>query len=92
MLQTKPPENLHRTTVGLPRRDTMDPQDKGDVLEYGLAPQKLEVLKDDTDLATQLWQPRPYHFVDPPACDPDFALGRAFGGVEHAEKSCFPGS
>ena len=53
VLETEPVENLDRATLGLARRNPMNTQDKGDVLEDVLSSQKLEILKDHTDLPPQ---------------------------------------
>jgi len=86
MLQTEAPEHFHSPAMGFARRDTMDAQDEGDVLEHGLAPQKLEILKDHADLAAQQRQPGSRHLVDPSTRNPHLALGRVFGGVEQAQQ------
>jgi len=64
----------------------MDAQDEGNVLEYGLAAQKLEILEDDADFTAQQRQLSSHHFVDPSTCNPYLAFGRVFGGVEHAQQ------
>ena len=86
MLQTEAPEHFHGPAMGFARRDTMDAQDEGNVLDHGLAAQKLEILKDDTDLAAQQRQLSSHHFVDSSTRNPHLAFGRVFGGIEHAQQ------
>jgi len=88
MLQAEAPEHLHGPAMGFARRNTMDAQDEGDVLEHSLAAQKLEILKDDAYFAAQQRQLSSHHFVDSSTCNPHLALGRVFGGVEHAQQRC----
>lgn len=53
VLETEPVENLDRATLGLARRNPMNAQHKGDVLEDVFSSQKLEILEDHTDLSPQ---------------------------------------
>ena len=92
MLQTEASEHFHSPAMGFAGRDAMDAKDEGDVLEYGLAPQKLEILKDDTDLAAQQRQLSSRHLVDSSTRNPNLTLGRVFSGVEHAKQRRLAGA
>ncbi len=58
MLQPESFEHLERSSLRFTRRDAVDAQHKGDVLQYGFPLEELEILKNHTDLSSQQGQAR----------------------------------
>jgi len=82
VLESEPLEHLQRPVLSLSRWKAMEAQHKGDVLEYRLAPEQLEVLENDTDLAPQGGQPAARQRVEITARYPDLSRGGSLGRIE----------